>query len=63
VVYSLTNWEVMYPVNVDDNVSDVLTLRSLVGKVLIHMGLTLHARFMKRKIHVCMQQVVCSVVR
>jgi hypothetical protein len=23
VVYSLTIWEVMYPVNVDDNISDV----------------------------------------
>jgi hypothetical protein len=32
VVYGLTNWEVFYPVNVDDNTSDVITLRSLVGK-------------------------------
>jgi hypothetical protein len=32
VVYSLTNWEVLYPVNVYDNVSDVVALRSFVGK-------------------------------
>ena len=32
VVNSLTNWEVLYPVNVGDNMSDVVTLRSPVGK-------------------------------
>ena len=32
MVYSLMNWEVLYPVNVDDNISDIVTLRSFVGK-------------------------------
>ena len=32
VVYSLMNWEVLYPINVDDNISDIVNLRSFVGK-------------------------------
>lgn len=32
VVYSLTNEEFFYPVNVNANISDAVTLRSFVGE-------------------------------